>query len=135
MTNRLEMIIIEIPKAKRIYKENKKDKIGQWMMFLDNPNSKEVEEIMRVNMVIRSAIEDLGAVCGNKRMRRLVELREKGRRDDKAALDYATEEGLKQGNKEARIEIAKEMLENEIDIEVIEKITKLTKKEIQKLKE
>lgn len=38
LTDSLEIIIVEIPKAKRQYKENEQNKICQWMLFFDNPN-------------------------------------------------------------------------------------------------
>ena len=41
LTNHLEIVIIEIPKALRIYEKNLNDKISQWMVFFDNPNRKE----------------------------------------------------------------------------------------------
>ena len=46
LTNKFELIIIELPKAKKLYLENKEDRICQWMMFFDDPNSKEVDCIM-----------------------------------------------------------------------------------------
>ena len=32
-----------------MYKKDKKNKKAQWIMFLDDPNSREVKEIMREN--------------------------------------------------------------------------------------
>ena len=39
LTNDVEIHIIEIEKAIKSLKENKQDKIAQWMSFFDNPNS------------------------------------------------------------------------------------------------
>ena len=46
LTDALEIHIIELSKIKREYKKNKENRKVQWMMFLDNPNTEEVEEIM-----------------------------------------------------------------------------------------
>ena len=46
LTEHLEIVIIELPKAIRQYKENKKDEIIEWAKFLENPNSREVSAIM-----------------------------------------------------------------------------------------
>ena len=47
LTDHLEIIIVEIPKAIRQYKNNENNKICQWMMFLDNPNNrKEMNDLM-----------------------------------------------------------------------------------------
>ena len=59
LTDRLEIIIIELPKARRRYEKDQRDKIAQWMMFLDNPNKKEVIHIMEENKTIKKAIIEL----------------------------------------------------------------------------
>ena len=46
LTEDIEIRIIELPKAKEMYKKNKKDEKAQWMLFIDNPNTEEVKEIM-----------------------------------------------------------------------------------------
>ena len=46
LTDKLEIVILEIPKAKRILEKDKNNEIAQWLMFLDNPNSVEVSKIM-----------------------------------------------------------------------------------------
>ena len=51
LTDRLELIIIELPKARRMYKTNPNNTICQWMLFLDNPNQKEVVQIMKENRI------------------------------------------------------------------------------------
>lgn len=48
-------------------------------------------------------------------------------------LKQGLEQGLEQGTKKAKIEIAKNMLKEKIDIEIIQKVTGLTKDEIKKL--
>ena len=97
LTNHLEIVIIEIPKALRIYEKNLNDKISQWMVFFDNPNRKEVSQIMENNEKIKEAVEELDVVSNNKELRRLAQLREKAIRDEAAALELATERGLEKG--------------------------------------
>jgi len=50
-----------------------------------------------------------------------------------AGLHYAKEEGIEEGRCEEKIEVAKKMLEEDIDIEKIVKVTGLSKEEIKKL--
>ena len=149
LTDRLEIIIIELPKAKRIYGRDTKNKIVQWMMFLDNPNKKEVVQIMSINKDIRKAIEELEQVSGDEKLQVVAELREKAIRDEKAALAYALEngykegwekgleegleQGLEQGEQNRNLEIAKNMVSEGIDINIIVKVTGLTEDEIKKL--
>ena len=100
LTDRLEISIIELPKAKRIYEKDKKNRIGQWMMFLDNPNKEEVVQIMGENEHIRKAIDELEQVSGDEKLRRIAELREKAIRDEQAAMAYAKEHGYNDGYEE-----------------------------------
>lgn len=65
MIDKLEIVIIELPKARRIYENDGQNKIGQWMLFLDDTNDEEVEEIMAKNKDIRKAIEELEQVSGD----------------------------------------------------------------------
>ncbi len=133
LTDRLEMIIISIPKAIKKYKENGEDKIAQWMMFFSDPNKKEVGNIMEENKKIKEAMEELEEISDNETLRRIAELREKGRRDYEAAIQFATEKGLAEGKQEKNREIAKKMLILRKPMEEIIEITELSKEEIEKL--
>ena len=88
LTDKLEIVIIELPKARRIYKQDEENKISQWMMFLDDPNNEEVDEIMAKNKDIRKAIEELEQVSGDEKLQRIAELREKAIRDEHATQEY-----------------------------------------------
>lgn len=150
LTDRFELVIIELPKAKRIYEKRQDNKISQWMMFLDNPNSKEIYNIMDKNEDIKKAKDELKQVSGDYELRRIAELKEKYIRDEAAALDYAIEKGQKEGFdkgfdegiekgiekgiEQGKISAAKNMLKLDIEIEKIIKVTGLTSEEILKLK-
>ncbi len=135
LTNKFELIIIELPKAKRLYLENKEDRICQWMMFFDDPNSKEVDCIMEKNTGVKEAKEELKSVSGDYEIRRIAELKQKYIRDEKAALEYARDEGIEQGEKESKKEIAKKLLEKGMGIKEIMEVTELSYEEVIKLKE
>ena len=138
LTDHLEIIIVEIPKAIRQYKNNEKNKICQWMMFFDDPNKEELNEIMEENEKIKEAVEELKGMSEDEELRILAELREKGRRDDYAAREYAIregrEKGMQEGRKEGIEEVARNMLRLKIDIEIISEVTGLTKEKIESLK-
>ena len=93
LTDRLELIIIELPKARRKYREEPDNAICQWMMFMDNPNESEVIQIMEENKNIKKAIEELEQVSGNEKLRRIAELKEKYIRDEQASIEYAQNVG------------------------------------------
>ena len=145
LTDRLELIIIELPKARKMYKTNPNNTVCQWMLFLDNPNQKEVVQIMKENKDINKAIDELEQVSGNEKLRRIAELKEKYIRDEQASIEYAQDEGYKHGKEDGiaegeargkakgKTEIAKKMLKKCMKIEDVIELTGLSQEEIEKL--
>ena len=161
LTDLFELYIICLPRLRKYSKEKiLKDKLAQWMLFIDDPKSAEVKEIMKSNSDIKQAVQTLEEISDDEEMRRLAELREKAKLDEISWAYNAEQRGIKKGEargrqeglrrrsgakpvvkklgiqkgaKQKQIEIAKKMLENKMDIETIIKITGLTKEEIEKL--
>ncbi len=145
LTDKLELRIIELGKAKEEYAKNKTSQKAQWMMFINNPNEMEVQEIMKENKEIEEAVIEIREMSEDEKLERLAFLREKAIMDEKAIYaagldkgeikgkELGRKEGIKEGIKETQIEVAKKMKEKNIDINIIEEITKLTKEEIEKL--
>ncbi len=143
LTDDLEICIIEIPKAKRIIKEEKGNKIAQWMMFLDNPNREGVKEIMAENENIKRAMKELEEMSDDEELRRVAELKEKYIRDEanirESALedgfnegyDNGMKQGIQDGIKQEKRDIVVKMIKEKIPIEAIVKITGLSKKEVE----
>ena len=94
---------------------------------------------MEENKAIKKAIGELEQVSGDEKIRRIAELKEKYIRDEQASLEYAKdagiEEGIKKGENRKSMEIAQNMLKENIPIEVISRVTGLTQEEVKKLKE
>ena len=89
------------------------------------------------NEKIKQAEEEYEYLTGTEEAKRLEFLRKKAILDERDALYRAkTEgksEGIKEGKEKNKIEIARKMKQNGFDIEMIEKITELTKEEIEKI--
>ena len=146
LTDMLELYIIEIPKVKRILEKEPNDKLAQWVQFLDNPNEKEVLKAMENNEEIKEAMEELEEVSKIKQLRRIAELKDKAIRDEKNGLRHATEdginiglergrkEGIKEGEKNKQIEIAKKLLKEGMSTEKISLIVGMSKEEVENLK-
>ena len=79
---------------------------------------------------IKVARNMLKYLSKDEEIRRIAELKEKARRDANAAASF----NVKKGAKQTSIEVAKKMLNENMDIAFISKITELTKKEILELK-
>ncbi len=96
---------------------------------------------MKENEKIKEAVEELEEISDDYTIRRIAELREKGRRDYNAAIQYATEKGLTEGRAKGHLEgqsderrkIAKKMLKLGKTMEEIIEITELSKEEIENL--
>ena len=125
-----EISIIELPKAIKEYQENKQNEMLQWMMFLNNPENKEVVEIMEENEDIKEAKEELDKISQDDLLRRMALKADLAQRDYEQCMYEAERDGIKQGEKKAKLENAKKMLEEEITLEQVMRITGLTKEEI-----
>ena len=92
---------------------------------------------MKTNKEIEEAMQKLEEIQSDEEMMRIIDLRKKAIWDENQAKYTAREEGLeegrKEGRKESKLEVAKKMLEEKMDIEIIEKVTGLSKEEIKKL--
>lgn len=140
LTNNFEIVIIELPKVEKAYLENKDNLLLQWMMFLLNPESLEVSEIMKKNENIKVATEELKKISEDEVNQYIAELQEKARRDDAALLSTGKRLGREEAQKEieesiAKIknEIAKKLLNLSIPTNQISEITGLSVEEINTL--
>ena len=133
LTNNLEMHFIQIPKFKKEGKEQENKKLWQWLKFIDGTDSEGVEKAMGENKEVKEAAKELEYLTGDEAIRRKAFLREKAIKDYVTNMESAKEDGIKQGKKEEKIEIAKEMLKKGMPKETVIEITKLTEKEVEEL--
>ena len=89
------------------------------------------------NKVLQKARVEINYIAGEASERRIAELREIWEMDRVSALGQARREGEARGEekgiKKRNIEIAKEMLKQNCNIDLIVSVTGLTKEEIEKL--
>lgn len=145
LTDKIEIDIIELSKVKDEYEKNKQNKKAQWALFINDPNNREVEEIMKSNEDIEEAVVTVHKMTEDEKMRRLADLREKALLDEKAirrkgyqdGKTEGIEEGIEKGRAEG-LEIAKKnsvkrMKELNIRDEEICKILDISREELAKL--
>ena len=142
LTDVLEIHFIELKKFIKSEKnpENKKE---EWLYFLDYSKGGMVEMVTKKNKVIEKANEELEYLTGDAAIKRKAELRDKWLRDYKGSMEYAKQEGLRQGREEGikegiqqnKMEIIKEMLKQGINKEIISQITKTEIEEIEKIED
>ena len=142
LTEELEIHIIEMKKAREIYEKNKDNKKAQWIMFLNDPNSREVKEIMENNKGVKEAVVKVMELSEDEKMERLAFLREKAIMDEKsiraAGFDRGYEEGKEKGEEKGKKNtlenMVKSMILNNIEDEKIKKIAKIDDKELNRIK-
>ena len=150
LTDDFEICIIELPKFSKNKSINSKLTLNNWLNFINNPEEPKMKD---ENKQITKAREVLKEISSDAREIRLAELREKYIRDQKAIEDAGYYKGIKKRhwtrNKNGKnwgrekiiesilnqkIEIAKKLLNQNIDIKIISETTGLSIKEINKLK-
>lgn len=147
LTDKLEIHIIELAKLKD---KDSKEKLKEWCKFIKAPESVGESTMKEIKM----AKEELNKISQDKKERRLAELREKAIMDEMAIRDSGYNDGKKEGIKEGieqgiekgkneglkigkkirSIEIAKEMLKENLDLAVISKVTGLNSDELKNIK-
>ena len=88
---------------------------------------------MKENKDINKAIDELEQVSGNEKLRRIAELKEKYIRDEQASIEYAQNEGYRQGEAKSKTEIAQNLLKKQMPIQDIAEVTGLSLEEIERL--
>lgn len=142
LTDLLEIRIINLRRVREAYQEDKENKKNQWVMFLEDPNSKEVKEIMEKNEDVKKAIITVKEMSEDEKMEKLAELRQKAIMDEKALYNTGIREGKElgratgkeEGKHENKIEVIKRMLNDNLEIEMIKKYTNATDEEIEEAK-
>ena len=142
LTDTMEIYIIELKKFKKFKDNSNYKRLNSWIKFIESSE----EEIDMSNKEIVKAKKVLEEISQDEHERYLAELREKYILDQKNIEATGYDKGLKQGKKEgikkgreegkeeSKKEIAKEMIKEKIPLEVISKITKIPKKELQEIK-
>ena len=128
LTDVLEIYIIELRKVSKDKQKN--DTLKAWLEFINNPEVKskmgDKEELIKA----REILEDMSKT---KRERYLAELREKYIMDKHAIHAAGYDKGLQAGINKEKLEMAKKMKKEGVELSFIIKITGLTKEEIEKL--
>lgn len=131
LTDVMEIYIIELPKFEKYKKKTNNSELNGWIKFINNPEVIKMEE---VNKDVNKAKKVLEEISQDEHERYLAELRQKYIMDQKAIEDAGFDKGLRAGIEQNTIAIAKKMIEQDIDIKIISKITGLSIDKIKNLK-
>ena len=129
MLKNMKWYFIELPKF-RNSQVDMNDKLNQWLAFIDDYKGERARMAEEKNDVIKKAKVEMNYLTGEEAERRLQWLREKWEMDYNSDMGQAKREGRKEG----KIEIVKNLLKLNMPIEQIVKASGLTKKEVQEIK-
>jgi len=140
LTELTEIHFIEFPKLKKT--TNKKTLLHDWLLFMENPDSKEVDMLARKIPEIEEAKSSLAVLSLDKKAKALYESRQKSLFDKVSALESAEKKGIEKGLKEGlekglekgRIEIAKRCIMQGLPNSVISTLTELSEDTIEKIR-
>ena len=114
-----------------------KTKLDMWMDFISQIDEKEVKNAMSKNKEIKKAQEEYEYLTGDEEERRIAFLREKAIRDENSIFDawkdIGRKEGIEIGKEQTQKEIVKTMTKENMPIETIIKVTKLSREDIEKI--
>ena len=134
--NFAEYYYIELKKFRENISLDMKEKVNQWLAFIDGERGDLIDMAKKESKIIKEADEEYNVLTGEEEVKRLAEIRMLSEMEEQAALKHARTEGLEEGKslgiKEEKISTAKKMLKLGIEIELIEQATGLTKEEILK---
>ncbi|MFQ9313521.1 MAG: Rpn family recombination-promoting nuclease/putative transposase [Clostridium perfringens] len=135
LTDLQEIHFIELPKFNEIgNKENvdveKMDALEKWLEFLVEPESNTVRQLELSNEEIKLAKSELYRLSMDSKEREQYNMREKAIYDRIFALESSKEEG----KLEEKLEVAKKLLIANVDIDIINSSTGLSKDELLKIK-
>ena len=156
LTDVMELHFIELKKIKDVqHAEEVKTKLEAWLYFINQPDSELVQELEKIEVDIKEAKAELIRLSGDRKERERYEKRRESRLNEVSALSYAEEkgiqkgieqgvkqgleqgvkQGLEQGAKQRNVEIAKNLIQNGLDNELISKSTGLSVEEVEKLRQ
>ena len=137
VTDDLEMHFIELPKFRK-KNPDISSKLDQWLWLICGEEEK-IKMAKNENEKIKEAKSELEKLEMSPEDRELYELRLKAIRDEinirESGYTDGMRDGMKDGEEKGKKEIAKNMLKENMPIEVISKLTGLSQEEIEKLKD
>ena len=153
LTDLQELHIIDMTKAKKMYHKNPQDILAQWILFILDPNETEVQSLMSKNEELKQTNGKLEDISEDEDIRKKAEILARWEREEKWNRQSVYEHGKAEGKSEGKAEglkegeekgisigelqekrkIAKSMLQENIPIETILKITGLSQEDLKEL--
>ena len=133
-SNHFKLVLVELDKFKKRENIEHLDEKGLWCYTLNwffELTKKEKQDLKKRSKIMKEAVEKLTKQEMKQRLQLLEDFREKARED----FEYSIREQIREAYREEWMkEVALNLLKENVDLNLIEKTTGLSKSEIKKLK-
>ncbi len=138
LTDIIEIHFIELPKFRKKHDLDINNALERWLAFFEQPSEEVLDMLKNQDPAIGKAEKVLNWLSSDEETVRLYEMREMAIHDEVSRIEGAKEEGiqkgLEQGLKQGKKEIIKNMLLNNMEVDVISKVTGVTVEFVNKVK-
>jgi predicted transposase/invertase (TIGR01784 family) len=125
----MEIDILEISKVRKKTHKDDKSPLGNWMRFFSARKKEEFEMLAQTNPAIAEAWSVIKRLSADESARMIAESREKALRDSVSRQAEAHRKGLREG----RMEVARNLLQEKLPVELVARSTGLSAEEVQQL--
>ena len=132
LTDKLSIQFLELHKWKKLSRKAQ-NRLERWLLYLSNSNPKELEEVARMDMAIKEALEAEKAFMRDEALMHAYMQIEKTRLDYDSDIVNARDEGRLEGRLEGKLETARSMLMKGFSSEIVQECTGLTAEEIKQV--
>jgi predicted transposase/invertase (TIGR01784 family) len=135
LTEALEIHFLDMVKYRRqAGKGSLENPLSRWMAWLNEKSPPElIAEVLKMDSAIQTADERMVYVTGDDEAIRAYEMRQMALSDYTSTINFAREEGMKEGRAESILEIARKMKKAGRPLSEIEEFTGLPTKTIEQL--
>lgn len=129
-TDLMEIHFLELRKIP----EQDRGLLASWLRFFDTDSERDLEYLAQKKNGLDKAVDMLKHYSGDKGTTAYLDAIEKAKRDKYSEIKTARNDGIKEGLKEGLKEVAKKLLDSGSNIDFVTRITGLSFREIEKLK-
>jgi predicted transposase/invertase (TIGR01784 family) len=129
----MEIDILEIPKVRKKAHKDDKSPLGNWMRFFSARKKEDFEMLAQTNPAIAEAWSVIKRLSADESARMIAESREKALRDYTSMQAEAHRKGLWEGERKGKLEVARNLLQEKLPVELVAKSTGLSVEEVSQL--
>jgi predicted transposase/invertase (TIGR01784 family) len=125
----MEINVLEIPKVR----ENDGSQLSNWLRFFAATTEEDFMALSQTSPAIAEAWGVIKHLSADESARMIAESREKARMDMEAYRETGRREGLREGEQKGKLEVARNLLQEKLPVELVVKSTGLSLEKVKQL--